>query len=135
MNSINIEIERVKKSFFIQRLTNELETLEKDTPKHQMISKIHTEITQNTNKLDDTMGKVEASIYTKKWVRLPEYYKIKKITEYMNEKHKDNPERKTIEDKLIQLVKDGKLNSCKFVKYDTEKCQIEKIILSKSETY
>lgn len=135
MNSINIEIERIKKKFFIRRLLNEMNDIDETTQRYDYIKKIHDELTETTNNLGTILEEASNNVYTKKWNRMPNYHKIQKIREYMDDKYKNNPKRDTIEGKLIELVNDGKLNSCKFVNYDNEEFKILKITLSKTEIY
>lgn len=135
MNSINIEIERIKKKFFIQRLQNELDVLEESNPKYDYIKKIYSELTQVSNNLGTLLDEASNNVYTKKWNRMPNYHKMQKIREYLDETHKDDPKRDEIEKMLMERIKDGKLNSCKFVEYDTTTFKIAKITLSKTEVY
>lgn len=92
-------------------------------------------MTQNNNSLDTAVTNASATICTKKWNRLPDYYKILKIKEYMEEKYNSEPKRKEIEAMLIKRINDGELNTCKIVTYDTDECKIKKIMLSKKEIY
>jgi hypothetical protein len=135
MNSINIEIERIKKKFFIQRLQNELDVLDESDPKYDYIKKIHNELTQVSNNLGTLLDEASNNVYTKKWNRMPNYHKMQKIREYLDETHKDDPKRDDIEKMLMERIKDGKLNSCKFVDYNTSTFKIAKITLSKTEIY
>ena len=135
MNSINIEIERIKKKFFIQRLENELKDLDESDPRHEYIKKIYDELTNTNNDLGKILDDASNNVYTKKWNRLPNYHKLQKIKEYLDETYKNNPKRNDIEKLLTDRIKDGKLNSCKFVDYDSVAFKINKITLSKTEIY
>lgn len=135
MNSINIEVERIKKKFFIRRLQSELETLDETNPKYDYIKKIYNELTHVTNNLGTLLDEASNNVFSKKWNRMPNYHKMQKIREYLDETHKDDPKRDEIEKMLMEKIKDGKLNSCKFVDYDTTTFKIKKITLSKAETY
>ena len=135
MNSINIEIERIKKKFFIQRLENELEDIDEKDPRYEYINKIHNDLTSTANDLGKMLDEASNNVYTKKWNRMPIYHKIQKIREYLNETRKDDPKRDDIEKLLMEYIKDGKINSCRIVDYDTTTFKIKKIMLSKSEVY
>lgn len=135
MNSINIEIERTKKKFFIQRLQREIDDLEEDDPRRDYLNTIHIELTGKHNDLGTLLDDASLNVYTKKWNKLPNYHKVQKVKEYMDEKYKNDPKRAEIEKLLNTRIKEGKLNSCKFVDYDSTKLKIIKITLSKSEIY
>lgn len=135
MNSINIEIERSKRKFFIQRLENELADLDNTTPRYEYVNGIYNSLTKTSNDLGKMLDEVSNNVYTKKWNRMPNYHKLQKIREYLDEKYKNNPKRVDIEKTLFGYVNDGKLNSCKFVDYDTTTFKINKITISKTETY
>jgi DNA repair ATPase RecN len=135
MNSINIEIERIKKKFFIQRLKSELEELNENDPRYDYISKIYNELTSSSNDLNKMLDEASNNVYTKKWNRMPNYHKMQKIREYLDETRKYDPKRNEIEKLLMERIKDGKLNSCKFVDYDSTTFKIKKITLSKTEIY
>ena len=135
MNSINIEIERTKKKFFVQRLQREMDDLEDDDPRKEYLNKIYVELTGKHNDLGTLLDDASLNVYTKKWNKLPNYHKVQKVKEYMDEKYKNDPKRSEIEKLLNTRIKEGKLNSCKFVDYDSIKLKIIKITLSKSEIY
>jgi len=146
MTSINIELERIKKSFFIQRLKDEIEEIdnmdedeldENTKAKYELIMRVHTDLTQTQKNLSTLLEDAYNNVYTKKWNKLPNYHKVQKIKEYLNEKYKSEPEskKKEIEQKLISLVQEGKLNSCRLVDYDTINKKINKVTLTKTEIY
>lgn len=137
MNSVNIEIERTKKRLFIQRLENELndEDADKDDEHYKKIKQIYEKLTSKTTNLnlDQLLTKAGDDVYNKKWNRLPDYHKLQKIKEYLDEKYKNTTERKEIEETLKKRIADGTLNSVKFVDYDNVECKIKKITLSKKD--
>jgi hypothetical protein len=135
MNSINIELERAKKKFFIQRLQYELDDLDPEDQRYEIIKKIYDELTAKTQDLDSLFDAANNNVYSKKWNRLPQYHKIQKIKEYLNSKYENIEERIKIETILNNKLKDGKLNSCKIVDYDTETFVIKKITFTKNEVY
>lgn len=135
MNSINIEIERGKKRFFIRRLENELSTLDESNARYTYLHKIHAELMKAPVGLDKMLEQASAQVYTKKWNRMPNYHKIQKIKEYLDEKYGNSPNRIGIERLLIDKLTNGLLNSCKNVEYDTNISKISKIKLSKTEIY
>jgi hypothetical protein len=135
MISTNTEIERSKKRFFIQRIHKELDTLEEGTSRYDFLNHILTNMNIINNDLDTVITKDKCDVCTKKWNKIPDYYKKQKIMEYMNEKYETDPKRKDIETMLIQKVESGELNTCKIVTYNTEEMKITKIMLSKKEIY
>ena len=136
MNSINIELERTKKKFFIRRLQNELDDTDKSSERYKYLKSIHTSLTATKeNELNMLLEQAKNAEYSRKWNRLPQYHKCQKIREYVARVYDSKPEKYEIEKKLLQYVYDDTLNSCKQVDYDTEKQSIRKIKLSKTETY
>lgn len=145
MSTINVELERVKKILFIQRIKDEIDDIdemkndgeidEDITNRYDIISKIYYNLTQTQKNLSTLLEDAYNNVYMKKWNRLPNYHKIQKIKEYLNEKYKNDDKKTDIEKKLIDLVQDGKLNTCKIVDYDSENKKINKITLSKKEIY
>lgn len=134
MNSINIEIERTKMKLFKERVQNEMDTLKHDDPRYTKLDDIMKIITTHDSNLDDVLATALHDVYGKKWNRLPNYHKIQKIKEFLEEKyHSDIEKKNTLEKRLINLVDDGKLSSCKSVEYDNENMKINKIIISKTE--
>ena len=139
MNSMNIEIERIKKKFFIQRILNEINDIKETNDKYETDPvyvermDIYKKITQeNTESLNQILTTASENVYAKKWNKLPDYHKIQKIKEYINVKYEDEPEKKEeIEELLIEKVKSGDLNSCKFVDYDNTTYKINKITIAK----
>jgi len=135
MNSINIEIERIKKKFFIQRLQNEIMTLEQTNPRYTYLKNIYDELMNSKKGLESMFDETSNDVYTKKWNRIPNYHKIQKLKEYLTNKYPSEVERNKIELLLLKKINDGTLNSCKYVLYDTKTFQITKIMLSKNEVY
>lgn len=133
MNSITVEIERAKKKFFVQRLQNELATLDQSTSRYKQLQEILTTLTKESNDLESVLSMASDKAYAKKWARLSRYHKIQKISEYLREKITDETERKKVESNVLRLLDDGKMNTSKEVIYDDEQCKITKIMLSKKE--
>jgi hypothetical protein len=134
MNSINIEVERAKKRFFVQRLQNEMTTLDKTTLRYKQLKDIYDKLTEEGTNLENVLMMASELAYAKKWTRITQYHKIQKIKEYVKEKIVDETERNKKEAELLSMVLNGKLNSSKNVIYDDKECKITKIILSKTES-
>lgn len=134
MNSINVEIERARKKFFIQRLQCELNTMDKSNPRYAQLNEIYKTLTKETDELAMTLTIATDKAYAKKWSRLSRFHKISKITEYLTSKFPDEEVRKEKETKILELLEEGKLNSSKSVEYDDVNCQINKIIISSKES-
>ncbi len=134
MNSINIEIERIKKKLFIERLHNELSAITENSDRYKYLNRILTDLTK-TNDLNTFLSKASDDVFAKKWNKLPNYHKIQKINEYVDSICDNEYEGKWLKDKLSALVNAGKLNTCKLVVYDDVRRCITKIMLSKTEIY
>lgn len=128
MASINIELERIKKHLFVQRLQNEMSDIEKDSARYKLLAGIYDTLMLKENTLETALAAANDLAYTHKWARLSPYHREQKIKEYIKEKN--ILER---EEEIMQLFKDGKLNPSKTVIYDEKQCKITKIILSKSD--
>lgn len=139
MNSINIEIERIKKKLFIDRVKNELDSLgdgHTDIERYTYIRKVYAELTRTDEcNLETFVDNMTSNVYTKKWNRIPIYHQIQKIREYVSEKYDSNDKRNEIETKLVKMANDGMLKSCKNVTYDNITFKIKKIMVSKNEIY
>jgi hypothetical protein len=129
---MNSEIDNSKKNLFVERLQHEMNDVEKTTERYEYLKEINDKIFTENKKLDDILVEANNSVYLKKWNRLPIFHKIHKIQEYIDEKYDGD---KKLKEKLVQMIKDDKLNSCKSIKYDSVTQKITKIIVSKSETY
>lgn len=132
MKSMNKELDIAKKNLFVKRIQCELDDVNETTERYTYLKDIYDKVFMNSKKLDDVLLVANNSMFMKKWNRLPTFHKIQKVKEYIDEKHDGNEKLKT---KLIQMVNDEKLSSCKFVKYDNNEQKITKIIISKNETY
>lgn len=130
---MNTEVERIKKMFFLQRIKNELDTLKDSDPRYDYLKNINDQIMATNTKLDDFLIKASNGVYTRDWYRLPDYHKKQKIHEYIFNKYDKDPT--TIENKLLDYLKEGKLDKCKQVTYNTKTMKIEKIVISRTETY
>lgn len=135
MNSVNIEIENIKKKFFIERLRRELDTLDCKCDRGVYIGKIYNDLTKTRDDMGSIFADAINDVYAKKWNRLPNYHKIQKIREYLNVKYPDEKQRNEIDNKLTEMINNGTLNSCKFVDYDSTTHKINKINVSKTEKY
>lgn len=132
MCSINVEIETVKKQLFIERIQCELEDLNEDEPRYEILSTILKNIPNDDNVLEKTLEVVYHNTFKKAWSKLPPYHKFQKVKEYLDSKKLPLAERKKIEEKIISKINDKTLNTCKYVTYDTDTCKITKIILDKT---
>lgn len=130
---MNIELEHIRKVFFIQRVKNELESIDQSCARYDFLKNIYDQLTSVDVTLGEVLTKASANVYSKKWNRLPEYHRKQKIHEYVIEKYKNNS--KEIEDKLLNYLNVGLLDKCKHVKYNNIEMKIEKITISKDEVY
>lgn len=131
MCSVNVEIEKIKKQLFIERIQNEMEDLSEDTTRYTFLSSILKNIPNDDNILEKTLESVYHNTFKKTWSKLPSYHKFQKVKEYLDSKKLSQLERKKLEDKIILKINDKTLNTCKYVTYDTNTCKITKIILDK----
>jgi hypothetical protein len=135
MISINTEIDKIKKDLFVKRIQLEVSKMDSDEPRKKYLLNILSELSHKDTLFETLVASAENNACVKKWNRVPDFYKKRKIIEYMEEKYKINPKRKEIEEMLINKINKGELNTCKIVTYDTEKMKITKICISKNEIY
>lgn len=87
----------------------------------QLKTIIHNIDKENDKDKFTIFNEIDKFAYREKWHRLNNVHKINKLREYFE----DNEIEEDIQNKLIDLVNAGKLNTKKYVEYDLEK---EKII-------
>lgn len=119
-----LDIDYIKKSLFINRITSELQTIEPSTERYIYLDNILKQlISSNTVDINTVIDQVGMDEYKKTWNRLSEHHKITKIKEYIIEKGLSEK----IEAILIEAVNDKKLKSVKDVIYDNVNYKIIKI--------
>lgn len=138
MTSLNIEVEKFKKKFFIERLNNEINNIEPTSDRYNELKKILDQLTHtdvSLNSLNSLLDSASNDMYKKKWNKLSNYHRTQKIKEYLNDEYEQSNELTELEKKLLGYVTNGKLSSCKNVIYNADICKIEKIIIDKNEQY
>jgi hypothetical protein len=86
------------------------------------------------NKLDKILNNIDEYTLHKKWSQLQITQKINKIKEYLNDILNDIDNKTDIENKLIELINNGKLKSNKDVIYDSNKTIITQINILKKNS-
>jgi len=80
---------------------------------------------KKTNKtLQDDLDEMNNIIFKMAWNRLPVYHKIVKIEEYIKELIPNAKLQKEVTEKLVDLVNKKKLNTKKYVNYNSLDCKI-----------
>jgi len=92
MHSIHKEIEIVKRDLFTKRLKNELDTIDVNSDRHAYLKVIYDKIlTDNDDRnLDHVLEQSSDSMFLKKWNRMSDFHKLKKIEEFVQEKYKSD---------------------------------------------
>lgn len=70
------------------------------------------------------VDELDKYIYKKKWHQLPEFHKMKKIYEYLQEKVENEDFKKKILDDINKLIYKKKLNGKNYVVYDEKQQKI-----------
>lgn len=87
--------------------------------------------TKDDTEMSKTFDIIDKDSYSRQWNRINEIYRLNKIREYVDELCDNNKiDKKNKNDAmkiLTEMIKDGKLKSCKEVDYDNEKMKINEI--------
>lgn len=133
-NSISNELDNLSKSFKLYRLRTELnfyQQMEKDTnlDRINILLNIINELEGNKikDKIHNFFDNIDKLVYKKPWKRLPEFHKIIKIKEYLDEKYKTNDKRNIIEELLINTIKTKDTTKGNYIIYDENICKITDI--------
>ncbi len=76
------------------------------------------------NKLEVDFDEINNYVYRKTWNRLPNFHKVVKIKEYIKELVNDEKTQNEIVKLLSKYVEEKKINTKKFVDYDSKDCKI-----------
>lgn len=87
----------------------------------EKVENIPTNVKEDFNAFFD---KISNDVYKKQWIRMPDMNKIVKIKEYVKSLDMDKKEKMSLEKKLLDKLKEGKLEK---VEYDNKSCKIIKI--------
>ena len=131
LNSISIELEKIKKKFFLERIQEELNSIETGSDRHIYLTDILQQIPLDECDLTKTLDLMYQNSYKKPWSRLPMHHKILKLREYLDEKNIVGQERSQLNEIIKTKLADNTLNTCKFVSYDITTCKITKLIIDK----
>jgi len=126
MSGACIELEAIKQRLTLAKFEKEIEYLEKnDGPSEriQFLKKIvytlqsHKNTQTTSGDMNCYFDKMEKLTFSKLWSKLPEFHKIKKINEYVDEHPEFGKSRKL----LIDAVQKGLINTAKSIKYAKSK--------------
>ena len=145
-NSTDNIIDELMKESKIYRFASELEYVTKNNNNDdnkrkediQSILRVLQGIQNNTctarDKLNDIYSKIDECSYKKKWTRLQEMQKIKKVKEFLLSLISDTANRHDVETQIIDEIKQGGLKTAKHVTYDITTSNILSIVnLTKNE--
>lgn len=134
MSNFNDKIDNKRGELYLQRFTNEINHLkdseqEADTERVEKLEEIIKSLQQtqpkNSNNIDSYFNNIDKHIYTKPWNRLPIFHRIEKMKEFIKENVEDDYEHKEkLVSELTQLLSEKKLNTKKYVDYDSTECKI-----------
>lgn len=77
--------------------------------------------------LNDELDEMNRQTYKRPWNRLPSYHKEIKVIEYIKELVDDDEIQKELIEKLIDLINKNKINTKKYVDYNSSECKIIKL--------
>lgn len=132
MSSVNVEIEKTKTKFFINRIKRELATLNEDDKQHEFLTSILQNLPIEDNELSKVLETVYINSFKKPWGKLQMYHKLQKIREFLDSKKLTSVERKKIEDKITKKM-DDKETAAKYITYDPEERTITKLVIDGKE--
>jgi hypothetical protein len=132
MGSVNVEIERTKTKFFIDRIKRELTTLNEGDQQHMFLSSILQNLPVETNELSKVLETAYENAFKKPWNKLQHYHKLQKLREYLNGKKLTVQERNKIETKVLKKIED-KESASKYITYDSENCVITRLLIDGKE--
>jgi hypothetical protein len=79
------------------------------------------------NKLTKMFSDVDIELLKRPWNKIPDLHKESKITEYVNDKYKDNENKTDILTLLLEVLGKGQLKTIKQVEYDRKQSKITNI--------
>lgn len=130
--SVKEDIDSIVKSLQLYHFTTELEHNKKNDSENVRVAKLETILntlgnsTQTKVTRKDFFSKIDNSVFTYPWRKLPEFHRNIKIKEYINSKFAEKEaSTKTQLEKL--LLSNGDLNSEKHVIYNSTKMEITDI--------
>lgn len=123
--NFNQQLENIRNNLRKTRFENELSVLYKEEPKDEVrIQQIESIIEMlkpelKEKKKDTFFKEIDKLVFKKLWNRLQPFHRLIKITEYLDENHKDKPYYDELYKEFKTLIESGKLTTKKFVEYDS----------------
>lgn len=119
------QLEDIRNDLKKVRFENELNVLLNEEPRDEVrISQLRTIIDSlipkiKEKKKDTFFKEIDKLVFKKLWNRLQPFHRLIKITEYLDENHKDKPYYDELSKELKVLIESGKLTTKKYVEYDS----------------
>lgn len=130
--SIYNEIESLVKSNIIFRFGLELSNTQDSQRKkdiQNILQRYETKREEENikEKREKMFEQIDKEVFKQKWTKLSDFHKEIKIKEYVEEKYNSHKNKNLLLNLLIETLKEGKLKTEKFIKYDSKNSKIAEI--------
>lgn len=132
MGSVNVEIEKTKTKFFIDRIKRERATLNECDQQHVFLSSILQNLPVETDELSKVLEAAYENAFKKPWGKMQQYHKLQKLRDFLSSKKLTVQERTKIENKVLKKIED-KETASKYITYDSDKCAITRLLIDDKE--